>query len=177
VLNGAADPDKVTLTGASTPSPTFSLAVFKFPMTNTAVTFRLTVTTADGVKTDDVNVTPKADTIAIGTAKWKLGDFRVTGIGTGTVTGGTVTIHKSTRAGVSLGTFTMTAAAPPAPAGSSMPAAQQQWLRSTSPRHHLGRVLARRDSRTVHGWLSNPARLRGPRRYPAAAPSRRPASA
>jgi Chitobiase/beta-hexosaminidase C-terminal domain/Fibronectin type III domain len=115
VLTGPTDPDKVTLTGAATASPSFSLATYKFPMTNNARTFRLTVTTADGVKTDDVNVTPRADTIAIGTAKWKLGDFRVTG--TGTVAGGTVTIHKGTLAGVSLGTYAMTAAAPPATNG------------------------------------------------------------
>jgi len=115
VLTGPTDPDKVTLTAANTLSPTFSLPLYKYPMTNNALTFRLTVTTADGVKTDDVKVTPKPDQIAIATARWKLGDFRVTG--TGTVAGGTITIHKGTLSGVSLGTYAMTAAAPPATGG------------------------------------------------------------
>ena len=48
-------------------------------MTNTPLTFRLTVTTAAGSKSDDVSVTPVPDQVAIATAKWKLGDFRVTG--------------------------------------------------------------------------------------------------
>ena len=102
VLTGPTDPDKVTLTGASTLTPSFSLPLYKFPMTNNALTFRLTVTTPDGTKTDDVKVTPKPDQVVIATAKWKVGDFRVTG--SGTVGGGTITIHKGSLSGVSLGT-------------------------------------------------------------------------
>ncbi len=116
VLTGPTDPDKVTLTGATTLSPIFSLATDRYPMTNSARTFRLTVTPAVGVpKTDDVNVTPKADTVAIATARWKLGDFRVTGVGS--VAGGAIILHKGSLSGPSYGTFAMTAAPPPATGG------------------------------------------------------------
>ena len=109
------DPDFVTLTGAATATPSFQLRLFKFPMTNNPLTFRLTVTTASGSKSDEVSVTPVPDQVAIGTAKWKLGDFRVTG--TSSVVGGTITIHKGTLSGVSLGQAAVTAAAPPAVGG------------------------------------------------------------
>jgi len=62
-------------------------------MTNKPLTFQPTVTTGAGAKTDEVKITPVADQAAIATAKWKLGDFQVTG--TSTVVGGTIT---STRA-------------------------------------------------------------------------------
>ena len=115
ILTGPNDPDKVTLTGANTLSPSFTLRVFALPMTNNALTFRLTVTTADGVKTDDVKVTPKPDGQLTATASWKLGDFRVNG--GGNTSGGTVTIHKGSLSGVSLGTVAMTPAAAPATGG------------------------------------------------------------
>jgi hypothetical protein len=110
VLANATDPDKVTLTGSTALSPTFSLPLYKFPMTNKALTFRLTVTTADGSKTDNVLVTPQPDQVAIGTARWKLNDFRVTGVGS--VVGAIITVHKGSLAGPSLGQAAMTAAAP-----------------------------------------------------------------
>lgn len=106
------DPDYAGLTGANTASPSFSLRLFRFPMTNKPLIFRLTATTASGSKSDDVMVTPVPDQVFIGTAKWKPGDFRVTG--TGTQVGGTITVHKGTLAGVSLGQAALTAAAPPA---------------------------------------------------------------
>jgi hypothetical protein len=109
------DPDFVALTGATTATPSFQLRLFKFPMTNKPLTFQLTVTTAAGTKTDEVNVTPIPDQVAIGTAKWKLGDFRVTG--TSSVVGGTITVHKGTLSGVPLGQAAVTAAAPPAVGG------------------------------------------------------------
>ena len=110
VLNGATDPDKVTLTGATTQSPTFSLPLYKFPMTNNPLTFRLTVTTASGSKADTVLVIPQSDTVAIATAKWKVGDFRVTG--SGTVVGATITVHKGSLSGPVLGTAAVTAGVP-----------------------------------------------------------------
>lgn len=58
VLTGPTDPDKVTLSGATTLNPNFSLPLYAFPQTNNPRTFRLTVTAAGVVKTDDVLVTP-----------------------------------------------------------------------------------------------------------------------
>lgn len=115
VLSGATDPDKVTMAGTSTLNPTFTLPLYKFPMTNKALTFRLTVTKGPDSTTADVKVTPQPDQVAIGTAKWKLGDFRVTG--TSTVVGASITLHKGSLSGASLGTFPVTAAAPPATGG------------------------------------------------------------
>ena len=103
------NPDFVTLTGGNTATPSFQLRLFKFPMTNTPLTFRLTVTTAAGSKSDDVVVTPVPDQVAIATAKWKLGDFRVTG--SSTVAGGIITVHKGSLSGVSLVQAAVTAAA------------------------------------------------------------------
>jgi hypothetical protein len=120
------NPDFATLTGASTATPSFALRLFKYPMTNTPLTFRLTVATAAGSKSDDVVVTPVPDQVTIGTAKWKLGDFRVTG--SSTVVGGTITIHKGSLSGVSLGGAPVTAAAPPATGG-----VFDARLRSTAP--------------------------------------------
>jgi hypothetical protein len=110
VLVSPTDPDKVTITGATTLSPTFVLPLYTYPMTNNPLTFRLTVTTADGSKTDDVLVTPQADQVAIGTAKWKAGDFRVTG--GGSVVGANIKVHSGSLAGPVLGSAPMTG--PPA---------------------------------------------------------------
>lgn len=115
VLNGSPDPDQVTLTGSATLSPSFTLALYKDPMTNKALTFRLTVTSGTTVKTDDVLVTPKPDQVSIGTGRWKVGDFRVTGVGS--VVGGVITVHKGSPSGPVLGRATMTAAAAPATGG------------------------------------------------------------
>ena len=115
VLASPTDPDKVTLNGSTTLSPTFSLPVYKFPMTNNALTFRLTVATPDGFKVDTVLVTPQSDTVAVATARWKLNDFRITGVGS--VVGAIITAHKGSLAGPVLGQAAMTAAAPPATGG------------------------------------------------------------
>lgn len=111
VLASPTDPDKVTLTGATTLSPTFVLPLYTYPMTNNPLTFRLTVTTVDGSKADMVFVTPQPDTVAVATAKWKVGDFRVTG--GGSVVGATITVHKGSLAGPVLGRTTVTAGPPP----------------------------------------------------------------
>jgi len=111
VLASPTDPDKVTITNASTLNPSFILPLYTYPMTNKPLTFRLTVTTADGSKTDDVLVTPKPDTVSIATARWKAGDFRVTG--GGTVVGATITVHRGTLSGPVLGRTTVTAGPPP----------------------------------------------------------------
>lgn len=115
VLADSTDPDKVTLTGSTTLSPSFTLALFKYPMTNKALVFRLTVTSETNVRTDDVLVTPKSDQVSIISSKWKTGDFRVTGAGS--VVGSTITVHKGSLAGPVLGQAAMTAAAAPATGG------------------------------------------------------------
>jgi Chitobiase/beta-hexosaminidase C-terminal domain/Fibronectin type III domain len=110
VLTGPADPDMVTLTGSTTLSPSFTLALFRHPMTNKPLTFRLTVTAGTNVRTDDVLVTPKADQVSITTSRWKTGDFRVSGAGS--VVGSTITIHRGSLAGPVLGQAPVTTAAP-----------------------------------------------------------------
>jgi hypothetical protein len=109
---GATDPDKVTINTPTSVNASFSLPLYKFPMTNNALTFRLTVTTPAGSKTDDMLVTPVPDQVAIGTAKWKAGDFRV--VGTGSTVGGTILVHKGSLSGPVIATAGLTAAAPPA---------------------------------------------------------------
>jgi hypothetical protein len=117
VLNGASDPDKVVLTGATTLTPRFTLELFKYPMTNKPRTFRLTVKSASGTKSDDVVVNVTPDQVSIVTAKWKAGDFRVTGAGS--VTGGTITVHPGSLAAGTIPAWEapMTAAAAPATGG------------------------------------------------------------
>lgn len=115
VTTGATDPDKVTLSGTATLSPSFVLPLYKYPMTNNPLTFRLTVTSPLGVRTDLVSVTPVPDQVVIGSAKWKLGDMRVTG--TSTVVGGTITVHRGTLTGLVAGQAAVTAAAAPATGG------------------------------------------------------------
>ncbi|MEV4642036.1 fibronectin type III domain-containing protein [Actinoplanes sp. NPDC049548] len=105
------DPDRVNLTGATTLSPRFTMPLYRYPMTNNGLTFRLTVTTAAGSKSDDVLVTPAVDRVSIGTAKWKAGDFRVTG--TGSFVGATVLFHAGSLSGPVLGSIGVTPAAPP----------------------------------------------------------------
>ena len=115
MLASATDPDKVTLTGATTLSPSFTLPVYKFPMTNGPLTFRLTVTAGGNIKTDDVLVTPQPDQVSIATARWKVADFRITGVGS--AVGSIITVHRGSLAGPVLGQVAMTAAAPPAIGG------------------------------------------------------------
>jgi hypothetical protein len=115
ILNGANDPDRVTLQGATTLSPSFTLPLYRHPMTNNSLTFRLTVT-ANGVsRSDEVKVTPVPDRVTIGTARWKAGDFRVTG--TGSAVGATITVHQGSLGGRVLLTAPVTAAAPPETGG------------------------------------------------------------
>jgi hypothetical protein len=106
------DPDRVTLTNANTLTPRFTMPLYRYPMTNKGLTFRLTVTTAAGTTSDTVLVTPTVDRVSIGTARWKAGDFRVEG--TGASIGATVLIHSGSLAGPVLTATTIVAAAPPA---------------------------------------------------------------
>jgi hypothetical protein len=115
VLSGTADPNAVTLTGATTIKPTFSLPVFKTPMTNNALTFKLTVTAGGTVRTDEVKVVPVTDRVTIGVAQWRTGDLRIDG--TSSVVGSTVTVHVGGPTGRVLGQAAVTAAVAPATGG------------------------------------------------------------
>jgi hypothetical protein len=59
-------------------------------MSNSPLTFRLSVTVAGVTMTDDVVITPRSDVVTVSTAKWKVGDFRVTGTSS---PGSTVTVR------------------------------------------------------------------------------------
>ncbi|WP_395400668.1 fibronectin type III domain-containing protein [Arthrobacter sp. UC242_113] len=116
VLSGTTDPNKIsTLTGDTTLKPTFSLPVFASPMTNSPLTFKLTVTVGATVKTDEVKVVPVTDRVTIGVAQWRTGDLRIDG--TSSVVGGTVTLHVGGPSGRVLGQAAITAAAAPATGG------------------------------------------------------------
>lgn len=104
----AGDPNEVTLNDSTTLSPSFTLPLYKYPMTNKPLTFRLTVTEGTNVRTDDVLVTPRPDQVSVITARWKNGDFRVTGAGS--VVGATITVHQDSLGGAVLGRATVTAA-------------------------------------------------------------------
>ena len=88
--------DQVTLSpvAGQPQNARFTLPFYSFPMVNSPLTFQLTVTVGAVVKTDTVVITPRSDAVSITTAKWKPGDFRVTG--TATTVGSTVTIRNAT---------------------------------------------------------------------------------
>jgi len=115
VLTGATDPDKVTLNAASTLTPSFSYPLYKYPMTNNPLTFKLTVSDGTTSKTDTVLVAAIPDKPTIATAKWKSGDFRITG--SNTTVGATITVRAFNNPSQVLGTFIVTAAVPPATGG------------------------------------------------------------
>ncbi|MCF3141448.1 fibronectin type III domain-containing protein [Paenarthrobacter sp. AR 02] len=114
VLSNPTDPDAVNLAGSTTLQPTFSLPVYKYPMTNKPLTFELTVTAGGGTKTDVVTVTPIPDRVTA-QGQWKSRDFRVDG--TSTVVGGTITVRSGGPGGAVLGTAPVTAAAAPGTGG------------------------------------------------------------
>lgn len=115
VLTGPLDPDKVTLSGATTLNPAFNLPVYRTPMTNNPLSFRLTVIAGGSTRTDEVKVVPVPDRVTISQAQWKTGDLRIDG--TSTVVGGTITVRVGGPTGRILGTAPVTAAAAPATGG------------------------------------------------------------
>jgi Fn3 associated/Fibronectin type III domain len=83
VLTGAQTAlDKVILTpvAGQPQNVRFTLPFYKFPMSNTPLTFQLAVTVGGNTRTDQVVVSPRSDTVSIATAKWKPSDFRVVGV-------------------------------------------------------------------------------------------------
>jgi hypothetical protein len=115
IPSGPTDPDKVILNSGTTLKPTFSLPVYKTPMTNNPLTFKLTVTVGTTVRTDEVKVTPVPDRITVSQAQWKSGDLRIGG--TSSVAGGIVTIRVGGPTGRVLGQTNVTAAAAPETGG------------------------------------------------------------
>ncbi len=110
-------PDKVVLTPAGT-NATFTLPFFKAGMSAQPLTFELAVTSGGNTQRDKVVITPRSDTVAIVTAKWKAGDFRV--VGTNSAVGSIVTLRGPVApngTAVIYGTATVTAAVPPAVGG------------------------------------------------------------
>ena len=112
--------DKVILNGATTLNPTFSLPLYKYPMTNNPLTFKLTVTAGTDpatavVKTDEVKVTPVPDKVTIASATWKSGDMRISG--SGSVPGATITIKVGGPDGTVLSRVNVAAAVAPATGG------------------------------------------------------------
>jgi len=85
-----------------------------------AYTFTVKAKNATGYGSESLmsaplTVTPATDRITIGTARWKSGDFRVTG--TGSSVGATVTIRSGSPTGTALGSGRITAAPAPATGG------------------------------------------------------------
>jgi hypothetical protein len=70
---------------------------------------------AESVQSGPLKVTPVTDRVTIGTARWKTGDFRVTG--TGSAANVTLTIRENSETGTVLGTGRMTPATAPATGG------------------------------------------------------------
>ncbi len=99
------------LTGANTPRPSFTYPLYTYPAASGALTFKLAVTSADGsVSGATVTVTPKADEVAITTARYSVSkrEWRVDG--TSSVPAGQkVTIHLGGLDGPALGATTVDA--------------------------------------------------------------------
>ena len=105
---GASAADTVTIANATSINASFQLPLFRFPATNSALTFRLAVTSGGVTRTDDVKITPvPGDTVTVTRAQWKAGDFRVDG--TGSVDGAEIRVHSGSLGGPTLGVATVTA--------------------------------------------------------------------
>ncbi len=92
----AGQPDFVILTPvANQPqNATFTLPFYQNGMTTGPLTFEVTVKIGSVYKTDTVQVSARSDTLTMTTAKWKTGDFRVTG--TSTTDGAIITLRSPT---------------------------------------------------------------------------------
>lgn len=108
---GTAHPDRVLISNDQTLSPSFTVPAYRTGSANKLL-FRLTVTANGITKTDDVLVTLRNDQVQFATARFKLGDFRITG--GGSVAGATVTIRKGSLTGQILGTAVLAPPVPPA---------------------------------------------------------------
>lgn len=102
---GPGDP-RVTLTGANSARPAFTFPRYKYPASSGALTFKLTVGSPDGSSSDaQVTVTPRADTVAVTSARYTASkrEWRVDGTSS-MPAGQTVTVHLGGLEGTILGT-------------------------------------------------------------------------
>ncbi len=102
---------QVPLAGANTPRPSFTFPLYAYPATNGALTFELTAASTDGsTSRAKVTVTPKADDVAITTARYSVSkrEWRVDGTSS-LPAGQKMTIHLGGLNGPALGTTTVDA--------------------------------------------------------------------
>jgi hypothetical protein len=150
VLTGAADPDKVDLADATTPTPTFTLPLYRYPMTNKGLTFELTVTDGTSTRQDRVLVVPATDQVTIATGRYKAGsELRIDG--SGSVVGAVITIHAGSLGGPVIGTPVQVVSAAPAAGGTWSIRLRGNAVPATSP----GRVWIESD----HGGTAGPSTL------------------
>ncbi|MEV5050160.1 PKD domain-containing protein [Arthrobacter sp. LAR12-1-1.1] len=102
---GPGDP-RATLAGDTSARPSFTFPLYKFPASSGALTFKLTVGSPDGSSSDaQVTVTPRADTVAVTSARYTASkrEWRVDG--TSSIPAGqAVTVHLGGLDGTVLGT-------------------------------------------------------------------------
>jgi hypothetical protein len=102
---GPGDP-KVTLTGVNSARPSFTFPLYKYPASSGALTFKLTVGSPDGSSSNaQVTVTPRADTVAVTSARYTASkrEWRVDGTSS-ILSGQAVTVHLGGLDGTVLGT-------------------------------------------------------------------------
>jgi hypothetical protein len=104
---------------------------------------------AESTKSAPFTPTQVTDQLTIATAKWKAGDFRVTG--TASVVGKTVSVRTGSATGPVLGGALVTAAAPPATGGVYDVRLRNAAAGTSNPGKDLGDLDRRRCRRTVHG--------------------------
>jgi hypothetical protein len=83
--------NKMVIANPASMNTSFNLRQYTFDQTLSPLFFKLTVTKDGNTRTDVVKVTPRNDTVTIATAKWKAGDFRITG--TGAIDGAIITVR------------------------------------------------------------------------------------
>ncbi len=103
-VRAAGDP-AATLAGANTAKPTFTFPLYLSPANNGALTFKLAITSPNGTASEStVTVTPKADTVAITSARYtgSKREWRVDGT-TSIPAGQRITVHRGSLTGPVLG--------------------------------------------------------------------------
>ncbi len=96
----AGNANKVTIANPLAASTSFLLPNYNFAMTSGPLLFQLAVTDSATPETKyaRVTITPRNDVVTVASARWKAGDFRVTG--TGAINGAVITVRWITSAGV-----------------------------------------------------------------------------
>lgn len=105
-----AGPNRVTLSNAASLNATFTMPLYNATMSLSPLFFRLSVSDGTSTRTDMVTIAPRNDTVTVASARWKAGDFRVTG--TGAIEGATITVRATINGVTStVGTAQVTAGA------------------------------------------------------------------